>query len=145
MDRWIELHKPAARAGIHLALAWLMWVVVGTVMAGVGTHWLVQAAPEGALWIGAGAVVLGVIKSRTVLDGVARRTAHRIVTRGDGRCIGGFLSLRTWLLVLVMIVAGRILRGAVTRVLMGPLYVAVGTALVLSSRLTWRAWHERGA
>lgn len=145
MVRWAEAHKPAARARAHLALAWLMWAIVGAVMAVVGAYWCRLAAQEQAPWFAAGAIALGALKSRTVLDRVARRTADRIVARGDGRCVGGFLSLRSWLLVLLMAVAGRLLRGAISLLVIGPLYLAVGAALLISSRVTWRAWRGKGA
>jgi hypothetical protein len=88
------------------------------------------------------AVAIGTVKSRLVLDRAVRRVIERISVRGDGRCFGGFLSLRTWGLVILMMVAGRVLRGSLSRGIVGPLYIAVGTALCLSSRLSWRSWRE---
>ena len=67
---------------------------------------------------------------------------ERIRIRGDGRCLGGFLSLRTWGFVALMMVVGRVLRGTLAHEIVGPLYIAVGSALIISSRLTWRAWRE---
>jgi hypothetical protein len=121
-------------------LAWLMWAMVGVALAGVGAWWLWDASPVVAPWLAAAAVAIGAIKSRLVLDRAAARIIARIRARGDGRCIGGFLSPSTWGLVILMMVAGRLLRGTVAHAIVGPLYLAVGTALLVSSRLTWRAW-----
>jgi hypothetical protein len=88
----------------------------------------------------AAAVAVGAVKSRLVLDRAARSVVDRIRARGDGRCLGGFLSLRTWGLVILMMVAGRLLRGTLAHGIVGPLYIAVGTALCLSSRISWHAW-----
>lgn len=41
-----------------------------------------------------------------------------------------------------MVAAGRLLRGTIARVIADPVYLAIGTALFLSSRLSWRAWRE---
>jgi hypothetical protein len=142
LTHWVESHKPAAALPTHLMLAWLMWVVVGATLVGVGARWLWQAAPIAAPWLAAGAVAIGAIKSRLVLDRAAQRIVARIRARGDGRCIGGFLSLKTWGLVVLMMVAGRLLRGTVAHGIVGPLYLAVGTALCISSRQSWRAWRE---
>ena len=142
MVEWAERHKPAAAVATHLMLAWLMWVLVGSALACFGTRWVWMAAPNYGLLITAGAVVIGALKSRLVLDRAARRIIQRIRARGDGRCLGGFLSLRTWALVVVMMAVGRLLRGTVARGIIGPLYLAVGTALCLSSRLSWRAWRS---
>jgi hypothetical protein len=147
LANWAERHKPTAAASTHLMLAWMMWVVVGSAMVGFGSWWLWSAAPGVAPWIAIGAALAGAVKSRLVLDGAARRVVDRIRSRGDGRCLGGFLSLQTWGLVVSMMVVGRVLRGSLAHGIVGPLYIAVGTALCLSSRITWRAWRQsrRGA
>jgi hypothetical protein len=142
LPNWAESHKPAASASTHLMSAWLMWATVGVALAGFGALWLWEARPSLAPWLAAGAVVVGLAKSRLVLDGVARRVVGRISARGDGRCLGGFLSVRTWGLVLLMMAGGRVFRGTAASWIVGPLYVAVGTALVLSSRVSFRAWRE---
>ena len=142
MTNWAESHKPTASVPTHLMSAWMMWVAVGSALAGFGARWLWSAAPIFAPWIAVGAVLAGVIKSRLVLDRAARGVVARIRSRGDGRCLGGFLSLRTWGLVILMMAAGQLLRGSLAYGIVGPLYIAVGSALCLSSRLSWRAWRE---
>jgi hypothetical protein len=126
----------------HLMLAWMMWVTVGLGLIGFGAWWTWTAAPVLAPYLVAAAIAVGALKSRLVLDPAARRVIDRIRARGDGRCLGGFLSLRTWGFVVLMIVAGRLLRGTLARGIVGPLYIAVGCALCLSARLAWRAWRE---
>ena len=76
----------------HLMLAWLMWAAVGAALVGFGARWLWESTPAAA-WLTAGAVVVGALKSRLVFDRVAGRIVTRIRPRGDGRCLGGFLSL----------------------------------------------------
>ena len=139
----MDSHKPAAAVHVHLMLVGLMWTVVGVALVGLGGRWLWQSPIPAAPWLAALALAIGAFKARFVLDRAARTIADRIRERGDGRCIGGFLSLRSWALVAVMVAGGRLLRGShVGRGLLGVLYVAVGTALLLSSRVAWRAWRE---
>lgn len=91
----------------------------------------------------AAAIVVGILKSQFVLDRTANRTIERIRTRGDGRCIGGFLSVRSWAFVALMMGIGRALRASPTpRTILGFVYVAVGLALVLASRRLWLAWRK---
>jgi len=138
---WVERYKPAAAVRAHLLLAGLMWTVVGVALVGFGGRWLWQLATPAAPWMAALALVIGGFKARFVLDHAARTIVDRIRERGDGRCLGGFLSLRSWALVVVMAGGGRLLRGShLARGLLGFLYLAVGTALLLSSRMAWRAW-----
>jgi hypothetical protein len=138
---WVERHKPAAAVRAHLVLAGLMWTVVGAALVGFGSRWLWQLPTPSAPWLAMLAVAIGIFKSRFVLDRAARRMVDRILEHGDGRCLGGFLSLRSWALVVVMAGGGRLLRGShLARGLLGFLYLAVGTALLLSSRVAWQAW-----
>ncbi len=147
MVGWVEKSKPAAAARVHLMLAWVLWAVVGTVLAGFGARWLWQSQTPATPWLTGLAVAIGAFKARFVLDRVARKIVDRIRERGDGRCLGGFLSLRSWAFVAVMAGGGRVLRGShVALGLLGILYIAVGTALLLSSRVALRAWrHSRQA
>ena len=144
--RWVDAHKPAAAAHAHLLLAGLMWTVVGAGLAAVGGRWLWLSPSRAAPWLAAVAIAVGIAKSRFVLDRAAHRIADRIRERGDGRCLGGFLSLRSWAFVAVMVIAGRLLRGShIARSLLGSVYLAVGVALLLSSRVAWREWRRRRA
>ncbi len=135
--------KPSAPASMHLLLAALLWSVVGSLLAFFGGRWIWLDWR----WAGTLAAVLaigaGMAKSRWVLDRAATRMIARIVERGDGRCIGGFLSWKTWLLVGLMSGGGRLLRGLVgANGFVGMLYLAVGVALLRSSRLLWREWRQ---
>jgi hypothetical protein len=138
LERW----KPRAGGRTQLLLAGAMWSVVGALLLGFGTVWTLEALGDGA---GSLALILGVLaglaKGRYVLDRAAGRITDRIARRGDGRCLGGFLSWRSWLLVAVMSAAGRLLRGGlVSHAIVGPLYAAVGAGLLYSSRVPWRRW-----
>jgi len=138
---WTERFKPSAPARRHLLLAALMWSVVGAALAVVGTVWTLRAPHALAPWLLPIAAALGWLKARLILDRAGRRIVERIEARGDGRCLGGFLSLRSWALVAVMIVGGRLLRsGGVDLHVVGLLYVVVGTGLLLASRIPWGAW-----
>jgi len=133
---------PAAAARTHLLLAALMWTIVGCGMAVFGTrHALAMASPL-APWLAVAAVLIGAAKARWVLAKAARRIVARIVERGE--CLGGFLSPTSWALVAVMVVSGRVLRRwLLPPAVVGLLYLAVGTALVLASLVIWRSWHDK--
>lgn len=142
---WINAYKPAASARSLAFLAASMWTVVGTVLAFVGVRWVISSnLPDAWLFVLLAAIA-GVLKSRFVLERSADRTVERIRGRGNGRCVGGFLSLKAWAFVVAMAFLGRILRGGVLpRYIVGLLYVAVGSALVLASRRLWVGWYRMG-
>ena len=103
-----------------------------------GGGWLDPGS--GRLWLLV-AIVLGTFKSLLILDKVARRSLARIILFKDGTCLGAVYSWKTWLLVVLMMTAGLILR-RVTQPgpVIGVLYCAIGWALCLSSRLGWEQW-----
>jgi len=143
---WLATYKPAASARVHLLLAATLWTVVGAALAFFGGRWALVLESTW-VWVCLGfAAVVGLAKGRFVLHKTADRIIRRIVSRGDGRCVGGFLSPKTWLVVLCMMAAGRLLRtGLVPRVTVGMVYVAVGVALLLGSGPLWVAWRRSGS
>ncbi len=145
MFEWIRSYKPAAPARVHLLLAAMLWSIVGGAMLAFGIKWLADWG-SGYVWLVAvGAAALGLLKARVVLREAADRIVTRIRERGDGRCLGGFLSPKTWLFVLLMIAGGRVLRsGLLPAAAAGFIYAAVGAALLWASRRLWRAWRRFG-
>ena len=139
LDRW----KPAGAARTQVLLAALLWTCVGSGLAAVGARWCLGAGPPWpAALLGAG-LTLGVLKGKVALERTARRAAGRIAVRGDGKCLGGFLSWQTWLFVLAMMALGAVLRRSpLPRALLGVVYTAVGAALLWGSRTFWAAWRR---
>ncbi len=147
LRRWLELHKPRGSARSQLFLAEMMWTVVGSMLLGLGLIWIVRRY-HGPGWAYAAPFLgLGLLKALLILDRVARRTIHRIRTRGDDHCVGGFFSPTSWALIVGMMLLGQVLRASpVPRADVGFLYVAVGSALLISSRMLWKEWlHLRPA
>jgi len=142
LERW----KPRAAGRTQLLLAAALWTIVGSALLFFGARWTLAAfgGRTGALVVALG-VVVGLLKGRFILDKTAGRITDRIAERGDGHCAGGFLSWRSWLLVGLMSGAGRFLRsGLLPLGVVGPLYAAIGTGLLFSSRCAWRRWRSAG-
>lgn len=135
--------KPAAPRSVHLLAASLTWTIVGGLLLATGVRWLVQAREDTWQWWLGAAIVLGAAKAQLALRRTARRAIDRIRTRGDGRCLGGFFSIKTWLVVLLMIVVGRLLRtSGLPGEIAGLIYAAVGAALLLGGLAFWKAFGQ---
>jgi uncharacterized membrane protein len=94
----------------------------------------------------AAAIAVGLAKAAFILRPAANRVIVRIRALGDDRCIGGFYSWRTWVMVAFMIIAGALLRASgIPLPLVGLLYLAIGVSLVSASWLPWRAWYRHAA
>lgn len=137
----IEFFKPGGSARARLGLAAAAWTAVGSGLLVAGLRWVVAGA--GAAWppVLVLALCAGWLKARWLLEPRAAANARRIVAAGDGRCLGGFFSWTSWAFVAAMIVLGAVLRrSAVPRIWLGIVYSAVGTALLVASRVAWTAW-----
>ncbi|MDH4139666.1 MAG: hypothetical protein OEV43_03755 [Coriobacteriia bacterium] len=121
---------------MQLVLGALLWTAAAGILGFRAFTWLVEA-PAAFVVVG---VAVGLLKARFLLDGAASRAVSRIQARGRDACAGGFLSLWSWALVLLMISAGHALRlTSLPRPWLGLLYAAVATALLFASRKYWRA------
>jgi hypothetical protein len=132
--------KPRARAGTQLLAAALLWTIVGCALGAVGVVWCLSAPSFWPFVLLVAAAALGLAKGRWFIEPVARRNVARLVERGDGRCLGGFLSWKTWLFVASMMALGMALRRSpLPRPLLGLIYAAIGVALLTGSLPLWRA------
>lgn len=130
--------KPGASRTAHLLVSASLWTAVGIMLMLRGTVWLYSV---GGLWLLFPAVALGTGKSLLVLDKSAKKSIYRIVRFKDGKCLGAVYSVKTWLLVLLMMLAGCLLRNsALPKEFLGVFYVTVGWGLFFSSRHAWRTW-----
>ncbi len=135
------MFKPAVSSRSLLLTAALFWSGIGLMLLGRGWFLAGQRAWLPLLV----AVAVGTAKSRLVLDRAARRNLARILLLPDRSCIGSIYSWRMWGLVVLMMVMGRLLRmSPVPRVYVGGLLMAIGWALLLSSRLVWAGWRDCG-
>jgi hypothetical protein len=132
---------PTAPARAQILIAALMWTLAGACLCIAGAVWALGAHWRHAIAALAIAAIVGALKARFFLDKTARRIVRRIAERGDGRCVGGFLSWRSWLLVAAMVLLGRLLRMSPLPVAWrGAIYFAIGAALMIASRAAWSAW-----
>ena len=127
--------KPNASLKTRIFMAALMWSCIGLMLIGRGGMTIVGTGYE---WLIPVALLFGFGKSWAILDRVAVKNMVRIFEKGEYSCLGGIYSWKTWALVAVMIVTGKLLRSSPLPVwLVGALYVAVGWSLFWSSRKVW--------
>jgi hypothetical protein len=137
---WLARLKPGASTRTNLLVAALMWSFIGMYLMARG-YLLVDSLSWVFLLLGLG---LGTLKYFLVIERAARKNIARIVARPEGMCLGGVYSWGMWGMVVCMMIGGRLLRNSsVPPLVVGVIYIAVGWALLLSSRLIWQEWKER--
>lgn len=140
MIKGLSRFKPGGNRRTHLFLSAVLWTAVGMMLLAKGAFRLSQLANWQPLLV-ALAFLAGSLKAYFILDKSARRGINRILTFKDGTCLGAVYSIKTWILVLCMMGMGVILRNSSIPInLLCFLYFTVGWALLMSSRLAWRAW-----
>lgn len=128
---------------MQLVLAGLVWYAAAAILAWRAVGWLVGA--DNALLLAVVGFVFGLLKARFIMDPVAVRAVGRIHERGREECAGGFFAWQSWLIVLVMMMAGHALRlTAIPHPWLGALYVTISTGLLLAGRRYWVAAFGKG-
>jgi hypothetical protein len=131
-------YKPGVSIKTHLFSAGLIWSLVGCGLLFFGFY---LVSLNGSYWYAVAGLILGTVKTIFILDRVARKNVKRIKEFEDKVCLGSVYSWKTWMLVLAMVFLGRFLRtSALPREIVGLIYIAVGWALLLASRLMWLTW-----
>lgn len=119
-----------------------MWAIGASILIVRGVGYLSDRYWHA--WALAAALAIGVLKSRYMLDSVARKAVERIYARGRA-CFFGFFSVRAWGFVALMMGAGMLLRRLVVHPdvigagIMGAIYIGIGMALALADRIFWKA------
>jgi hypothetical protein len=132
--------KPSASRTTMLLLAALFWTVVGFGLMIRGINTLMQGDHYFLL---VAAFCLGTFKYFMVFSRTARKNVARIQEKEDGDCLGGVFSFKSWLLIVVMILMGRLLRlSGLSLGIYGVLVLAVGWGLFLASHIMWLSWKE---
>lgn len=133
---------PAADVRAQLLAGALMWLIGASILLVRGLGYI-QGRSWHAWALSAG-LILGVLKSRYMLEGVAAKAVARVQERGRAWFFG-FFSARSWLLVSLMMGGGMLLRRLVVHPdqvgagIMGAVYIGVGSALLLADRIFWHA------
>ncbi len=121
-----------------------MWTLAGLGLLLVGAFNLtsMQCSEVEVLIIFALSIAAGCLKGKFILGKVAIKNIERVRSwKNETRCLGGFLPLKSWLLIIAMICLGRLLRTSpLPRQLVWGIYLAVGTALLTASRHFWESW-----
>lgn len=119
-----------------LFLAALSWLIVGISLFVKGGQILAWSPA----WL-VTAITVGTVKACFILDKIVRRNVQRLQSYSKPIFVGRMFAGRTWAVIVVMIILGRILRlPGVAPELSGFFSLAVGWGLFVASRLSWQAW-----
>ena len=132
-NRDIEKWKPGVPKSALLFIAGIMWIAVGIMLDGLAYSWLRTERRHALL-----ATIIGFVCSLVIHHfgflRIVDRNLDRILPMEGKRCIFSFMPWKSYILIIVMIIIGILVRhSAIPKLYLSVLYIGIGTALILSS------------
>jgi len=127
-------YKPAVKRKYLILISGLMWITIGIMLNILAIRWLTESYVDTTwLYISVGVTLALVIHHFGFLK-IVDRNLGRIKSLDPESCVFAFMSWRSYLLVLVMITMGILLRhSSIPMNVLSIIYIGIGLALVLSS------------
>ena len=117
-----------------MALAGLMWSVVGVVLCHLAYVWLKAVPWSRALPLGSLGLVFALAFYRYPFSKTALKNIDRLCLLAEKPCIFAFQAWRSYLIIIFMIALGIMLRNSpIPRHFLAVIYTTIGGALFLSS------------
>lgn len=135
----IEKLNPKVDKRFLIFLAGTVWSVVGFFLCGLAFGWLAETKPDTAKWLGAGGIIFSLLIHHLGFLRLVKRNIKRILSLEDKICIFAFQTLKSYLIILIMIAMGMALRhSAIPKPYLSVIYIGFGGAMLLSSiRYFW--------
>jgi hypothetical protein len=145
----IEKWKPAVPKSGLLFMAGMIWLSIGVMMDCIAYSWLISENVRPALLISSIGFFLALLIHHFGFLRIVDRNLGRILPMEGRRCLFSFMPWKSYVLVMVMILGGFLLRhSALPKLYLAPIYLAIGTALLLSSvrylRYLFMAMRDKG-
>ncbi len=142
--------KPGVSKNWLIALAGLMWSVVGLLLCRLAYHWLTVIDLKGVVSLELLGIVLALAAHQFIFFKIAHKNIARLSLLTEKTCIFAFQRWNSYLLVGLMITVGITLRNLpIPRPYLAILYTTIGGALFLASlqyyRCLWRLVVQRSS
>ncbi len=139
----INKYKPAVSKSKLLLFAGILWIAVGTILCSFAFHWLQHYTGKNALVFIVLGILLALIIHHFGFLRVVDKNLGRISLMEIKVCAFSFMSWKSYLLVIVMMSFGFLLRHSdIQKEYLSLIYIAIGGALALSSIRYFRRYYE---
>lgn len=126
--------RPSVRKKYLILISGVIWILIGLLLNHYAFNWLkVNSYTNTYIYIVLGIVLALIIHHFGFLK-VVNKNLGRIKTLNAETCAFAFMSWKSYLLVVIMMAMGIVLRhSTLSRRLLAVLYIGIGLALILSS------------
>jgi hypothetical protein len=141
----IEKLKPSVSKYWLMALAGLMWSVVGIMLCRMAYIWLRAVPVKWALALGSLGLISALAAYRFGFSKIALKNIFRLCLLPDKVCIFAFQAWKSYLIIIFMIVLGITMRHSpIPKHFLAVIYATIGGALFFSSfHFYWRIWRVK--
>lgn len=130
----IEKWKPGVPKSALLLIAGIVWILVGAMLNGIAYSWLKIERGDYALFVSFVGFVCSLGIHHFGFLRIVDRNLDRIIPMEGQRCIFSFMPWKSYLLIMIMVAFGVLLRHSpIPKLYLSVLYIGIGTALILSS------------
>ena len=127
------MRKPAAPKYILLLLSGLLWAYAGSILLRFAYSWLIDESTSLPFIFALFGLILGLTIHFFVFSKVVSKNLKRIAEMPEKPCIFGFMSWRSYFLILFMMSLGISLRfSSIPKAYLAIIYTGIGSALILS-------------
>jgi hypothetical protein len=132
--RKIDKYKPAVTNNLLLFLAGIVWECVGIMLLFLAFSWLSAVSNINIYLFASAGVVLALLAHHFGFLRIVDKNLERILFMNEKKCLFSFIPWRSYLIIVVMITMGKMLRHSVIpQQYLAILYIGIGLALILSS------------
>lgn len=130
----IEKYKPAVTKNILLLIAGVVWDAVGIMLVLLAISWLHTATGINIYLYAIAGILLALLVHHFGFLKIVDGNLNRILQMDKKKCLFAFIPSRSYLIIIVMIIMGVLLRHSVIpKYDLAILYIGIGLALILSS------------
>ena len=130
----LDASKSGVSRSVLLRMAGITWIAVSILLNGFSYSWLRTEEPDCALLAAAVGFVFALLIHHFGFLRVVDHNVARILPLEGRRSVFSFMSVKSYILVLIMILMGFLLRHSpIPKFYLAILYTAIGTALFFSS------------
>lgn len=136
--------KPAVTKRVLLFSAGLAWSGVGLVLLRNSWLWLSETSPDRLILYGGLGILLSLFVHHFGFLKVVDKNIARILPMVNKRCLFSFITWKSYIIIVVMILMGMLLRRSdIPKVWLAVLNTGIGLALILSSLRYFRVFFKR--
>ena len=136
----MDSRKPGVNNHFLVLLAGFVWMLVGCMLLFLAVSWLSISSVINVWLYMISGVILALLVHHLGFLKIADKNLHRILLMKGKRCVFAFIPWKSYLIIVVMIGMGAILRHSMPKQYLAVVYISIGLALVLSSVRYLRAF-----